>query len=547
MKNRSKRNLSLILSAVLLFVGFISAAEAQRKPIHMRMGNIMSVPSLDPKDQTNAPSYVVAGNIYDSLVFPDPVKNYIPWMAESWKISPDGLKYTFALRKGLLFHDETEVTAEDIAFSMDRMMTMGGAVSTFFKGIKPGSTKVLDKYTVEFNLEKRDPAFLAALISFKILNKKLILQNKQPGRYGEFGDYGAKWIQGNDAGSGPFMVLEHKHGDYLKTKRFEKYRLAKWHPNAPDLVTFYFIPEMVTMATKFQKGELDITDTTLEPAIIKEIKKNPNFVVEEHIWPATYLVVMNNKKPPLDDLYVRKAINYAFNKDVVMNQILAGGKYLQGPLPEGLRGGCTDIPYYPFDLQKAREMLKKSKYTPEQLKDFKMEFAAVATSERFKKIGLAFASNMQALGLNVQMRAVRWDDICQAARKPETAYHFALNAQAAKYPHASQFLIFYTPEGWGIGYPLGGIYYQNPKVTEAIEKGNNAATPEEQNRYYCEAQKAIVEDAPVAFSNESIFQYPYWRYVKGFKFPMGANYFEHRFDHFWMDVEDPLFRKNQGW
>ena len=176
-----------------------------------------------------------------------------------------------------------------------------------------------------------------------------------------------------------------------------------------------------------------------------------------------------------------------------------------------------------------------------------MEFASVATSERFKKIGLQFSSNMKDIGLNVQMRAVRWNDICQSAKTVESAYHFSLNAQSAKYPDPYQFLVFYTQEGWGVGYPMGGIYYENPKVTEAIAKAVDAKDSEEENNWLCVAQKQIAEDAPVVFSNESTFQYPYWRYVKGFKFPMGAAYFEHRFDHFTMDTEDPLFRKNQGW
>ncbi len=526
--------------------GSLQMAYAQQKPIQIRLGNAMAVPGLDPKDQTNASALNVSNNLYDTLIYPDPEKKYIPWIAESWGISPDGLKYTFRLKKGLLFHDETEITAEDVVFSMDRITTMGGNIATNFKTIKPGSTRALDKYTVEFNLPDKYPAFMASLFLFKITNKKLVLKNKQPGRYGENGDYGQKFLQTNEAGSGPFALVEHKHGDYLKGKRFEKYSLTKRQPNSVDEMIYYFIPEMVTMATRLQKGELDLVDTTIGPSIIREMKKNPNLVVEEHIWPATWMAVMNNKKPPLDDPYVRRAINYAFNKEVGYKQILAGGRPLQGPLPEMLRE-CKDTYFYPYDLEKAKAMIKQSKYSADQLKGFKMEFAAVATSERFKQIGLLFCSNMQEIGLNVQMRAVRWDDICQAAQKPETAFHFALNANTAKIPHPVAFLVWFTPEGHGVGYPMGGIYYSNPKVNELIRQGDEAMDPGKQSNYYCQAQKMILDDAPVAFGFENIAQYPYWRYVKGFKFPTGAQYFEHRFDRYTMDVNDPMFRKNQGW
>jgi len=543
------RRWAVITMVIFLGLGAwvgIDCASAQNKPIQLRMGNIMSVPGLDPKDQTNAPSLIVANNLYDTLVYPDPQKKYVPWVAESWKVSPDGLKYTFRLKKDLFFHDGAEITAEDVVFSMDRIITLGGNIGSNFKPIKTGSTKAIDKYTVEFNLSERDPAFMAGLFLFKITNKKLVLKNKQPGPYGENGDYGTKFLQNNEAGSGPFALIEHKHGDYLKAKRFEKYSLTKKEPNSVELMTFYFIPEMVTMATRLQKGELDLTDTTIGPSIIREIKKNPNFVVEEHIWPGGYIVIMNNKKPPLDDPYVRKAMNYAFNKEVGYTQILAGGRPVLGPLPEVLRE-CKDVPYYAYDLEKAKALLKQSKYPADKLKEFKMEFAAVATSERFKQIGLLFASNMKDIGLNVQMRAVRWDDICQAAQKPETAFHFSLNAQTAKIPHPMSFLYFYTPDGHGVGYPMGGIYYSNPKVNELINKANQMGEGEEQSKLYCQAQKMITEDAPVAFGFESVFQYPYWKYVKGFKYPTGAQYFEHRFDRYTVDTSDPNFRKNQGW
>ena len=526
--------------------GLLQMGYAQQKPIQLRSGHAMAIPGLDPKDQTNAPALSAANNLYDTLIYPDPEKKYIPWVAESWKISPDGLRYTFKLKKGILFHDGTEITAEDVVFSMDRITTMGGNIATNFKTIKPGSTRALDQYTVEFNLPEKSPAFMASLFLFKITNKKLVLKNKQPGPYGENGDYGQKFLQTNEAGSGPFALIEHKHGDYLKAKRFEKYSLTKRQPNSVDEIIYYFIPEMVTMATRLQKGELDLTDTTIGPSIIREMKKNPNLVVEEHIWPATWLAVMNNKKPPLDDPYVRRAINYAFNKEVGYKQILAGGRPLQGPLPEMLRE-CEGTYAYPYDPEKAKALLKQSKYSADQLKGFKMEFAAVATSERFKQIGLLFCSNMQEIGLNVQMRAVRWDDICQAAQKPETAFHFALNANTAKIPHPVAFLVYFIPEGHGVGYPMGGIYYSNPKVNELISKGNEAMDPGEQSKYYCQAQKIMIEDAPVAFGFENIAQYPYWRYVKGFKFPTGAQYFEHRFDRYTVDVNDPMFRKNQGW
>jgi ABC-type transport system substrate-binding protein len=243
---------------------------------------------------------------------------------------------------------------------------------------------------------------------------------------------------------------------------------------------------------------------------------------------------------------VRKAANYGFNKNAVTTQILAGGKALKGPLPEELRGGCTDIKSYPYDLQKAKDILKKSKYTEEQLGRFNLKFAAVAGSERYKKVALLFCNNMKQLGINIQVVPVRWSQICQTAKKPETAFEATLVAQAAKVPHPYQYLIFYTPTGWGVGYPTGGMYYDNKDVAELVEKGNQSVEVKEQQKYYCEAQKKIAEDAASVFMHDALRLTPFWRYVKGYTYPVGAMFYEHRFDRFTMDTSDPLFKKNQG-
>lgn len=517
------------------------------KPVELRYGISMEIATLDPNSQTNDFEYIVASNLYDTLIYPDNEKGYIPWLAESWTTSPDGEKFTFKLKKGVPFHDGSEITAEDVAFSMERLVNMGAATSTYFKSINPGSTKVLDKYTVEFNLTKRDPSFMQALFLFKIMNKKVLMQNKIEGKYGQFGDYGFKYLQNNDAGSGPYKVIDHKFGNLLRMERFEKYPFVQWKKNSIQNLSFHIIPEMVTLATKLKAGDLDMGASTVPVYTQKELKNDKNFVIQEDFIPAPWFIIMNNKKKPLDDVYVRKAIAHAYDFKTVTTQIEAGGKPLHGPLPDEFAKGCTDVVRYDFDLEKAKEMLKKSKYSEDELKKIEMEIAAVAGSERFKSIALHLSTNLKKIGLNLNVKAVRWPDICQFQRKPETAFHMVVFYQMPKIPHAHQILVFYTPEGWGTPYPAGGIYYNNPKVTELIEKGNNTFDQNEQRKYYCQAEKIIAEESPVIFSHTSLRLFPFWRYLKDYNYPVGAMYFDLRFERLTMDTEDPMFKKNQKW
>jgi peptide/nickel transport system substrate-binding protein len=411
--------------------------------------------------------------------------------------------------------------------------------------MKAGMIKALDKHTVEFSLSKRAPQFMNALFLFKILNKKLILKNIDKGAYGEFGDYGTKYLLTNDAGSGPYMVLEHKLGNYLRMKQFEAYRSEPWKPNSIEIVTTYIIPEEVTKATKLKAGELDMGDWSFPPQVMRDFQNDDKFVVNEEYPDSLWYAPMNNTKPPLDDPYVRKAVAHAWNTEVIMSKILPGGKRAFGPLPDRMRR-CEGIVQYPYNLEKAKELLKQSKYSAEELKKLELEMPH-GISERYNNIFLLFYSELKKLGLNPKMVTTTFPNVSQRTQKPETAFHFALLTQGAYIAHPIEYLGYYTKEGWGIAYPPGGMYYQNPKVTEAIEMANNSLDSDEQIKYYCEAQKLIAEDSPAIFSHTDVRLQPYWRYVKGYKHPVGAEFFHLRFNRFTMDTEDPLFKKNQGW
>lgn len=546
-----KKSFSFLTIMAFVIGLFMSASPAVcsssgEDQIELRMAVVMHIPSTDPVNQTNNWEYVVADNVYDSLVYPDPSPEILckPWLAKSWEISDDAKTYTFHLREGVKFHDGSEVTAEDVAFSMDRQQTLGLTTSSYFKNVKPGSTEALDRYTVAFHLTKPDPSLLASLLIFKILNKDEILKHKETGKYGEFGDYGVKWIDTHDAGSGPYRVLERVHGDRLVLEKFKDYSLREWRPNSIDRFVFYITPELVTIATKMKKGEIDLADWTLPPETMKELERMEGIRVEYDATDTPWYLILNNKKPPLDDVYVRKAMAYAFDYETVIKHILVGGVRSQGPVANNVAGHNDNLMVYTRDIQKANELIKKSKYSKKELSKFELELAAVAGSQRFVNIGLLAATNFKEIGLNVKVKELRWADICQHQAKPDTAFHITIFYQSGKIPHPQQFLIFYTPEGWGTSYPPGGIYYENPEVTELIAKAKAASSVEEQFRYYRKAQELIVEDSPCLFMHNDLLPQPIWRYVKGYKMPAGAFYYQLRFDTFWMDTADEFYKRN---
>jgi len=528
----------------ILPVAWSSGGEDQ---IELRMGVLMHIPSLDPKERGNNWEAVITNNIYDSLIYPGEPneKLYIPWLAESWKISDDGKTYTFYLRKNIKFHDGSEVTAEDVAFSMDRMLSLGGPMSTHFVGsVEVGSTEVVDKYTVAFHLKGPDPSFLAAQFLFKIVNKDQVLKHKKPGEFGEFGDYGAAWLESHDAGSGPYKVVERVHADHVTLEKFKDYTLREWKPNSANRVVFRVIPEIATITAMMKKGEIDIADWTLPPKIMKDLEKTESIRVIYYPSGTIWYLILNNKKPPLDDVYVRKAMAYAFDYETVIKEILVGGVRSQGPVPNNVAGHNDDLMVYRRDVEKAKELIKESKYSKEELSKFELEIASVAGSTRFKNICLLAAVNFKEIGLNVKVREVRWADICQHQVKPETAFPIVLFYEETEIPHPQMFLVYFTREMWKTAYPPGGIYYENPEVTELIEKAKTSPSIEEQFKYYRKAQELIVEDSPCLFMHNGLRPQPIWRYIKGYTAPAGASYYELRFDKFSVDTLDEFYKRN---
>ena len=531
----------------ILLIGILVLAPmtaSGKQPIELRWAVEMEISTLEPGQESNNWERVVARNLYDTLIYPDPKKGIKPWMAKSWEISPDGLTYTFELNKGIKFHDGSEVKAEDVIFSMQRLLAVGGSVATYFKTVDLKASKAVNDYKLKFVLKKRNPAFLPTLLIFGIVNKDLVMANKKAGKHGEFGDYGKAYLHNHDAGSGPYKAVTLKHGDFFLMEKDKNYSLGQWKPNSIDRVKFFIRPEWVTIASMFKKGEVDTVAYSMPVKIQKELMGDKRFAFFKEAMPVPWFLIMNNKKAPLDDINVRKAIAYAFDYNTVITKILAGGKRSNGAVPDSFASWNPKAKTYHRDLKKAMEYIKKSKYSAADLKKMEIDIAAVAGSERFKKIALLAASNMAQIGLKAKIKPMRWTDICQAQVKPETAFGMVVCYQSAKVPHAQEFLVYYTPEGWHTPYPPGGLYYENPKVTALINNAKAATNVEKQNQYYKEAQALIAEDSPAIFMHYTLRVWPSWRYVKDIPWPTGAIYYETRFDKWTMDTSDPLYKQN---
>ncbi|HEY64510.1 MAG TPA: ABC transporter substrate-binding protein [Caldilineae bacterium] len=491
-----------------------AAAPTEAPEIAITYATQQTTVTLDPALHVDETQSLHVMNVYDPLVFPTKGGPPRPHLAESWEVSDDGLTYTFHLRKGVKFHDGTELTAEDVAFSMDRMLSIGKGFSWLWKGVlDPGDTEAVDDYTVVFHLNKPYGPFLATLVQLFIVNKDLLMANKQDGDYGEFGDYGMAFLNQQDAGSGPYWVETYEPGVKTVFRKFDDY-WGGWEPGQVDKATFLIVSEMATQKLMLQRGEVDMIEQWHSVETFEELKQSPGIVVEEDPNVQLFFLSMNNKKPPLDNVEVRRAISYAFDYDTAVNVIFKGAAQARGPVPILLPGHNPNTIQYTRDLEKAKKHLEASGIDPSQ---YKLNYVYVTGLESEEKIGLLLQANLKELGFEVELQPEPWARMVELVSKPETAPHFMAVFHTAKYPSPDghTYLMFH-PNAWGTY--MSCSYYENPEVSALLEEARATVDTEKRYELYGKVQEIVADEAAALFIANPLHRIAHRDRITGYTF-----------------------------
>jgi len=460
-------------------------------------------------------------NLFDPLVFPDTKGNVVPHLAKSWDISPDRLTYTFYLRPGVKFHDGKELTAEDVKFSMDRLLAIGGANAYLWFDIIQ-ETKVIDKFTVVFHLKNASGPFISTLPFFFIVNKGLIMENIKPGEYGDMGDYGTAYALINDTGSGPYIIKDYSRGEYLLMEKNPNYFLDI--NTAPDEFKMIGSREPVLLKTLMNNRELEMTCKWESPDLLEALAKIEGIEIAQ--WGATaylYTITMNNKKPPLDDIHVRKALSWAFDYDEAL-KLCPGSIQAIGPVPRSLLSDPNCFQYH-RNLEKAKLELKQSKYYG-HFDEYPME-VSWNDGVLYEKFAMLLSSNAADIGLTVNVRETTWSLLVAAVSKMETTPHFRINPDSVKYPDASEVLISrYHSATAGKWSQLEWLL--DPVFDKMIYEAVAIIDEEERSDKYREAMRYIVNLAASIFVLEKPEEHAYqaaymdWPAAKGEAMPYYA-------------------------
>jgi peptide/nickel transport system substrate-binding protein len=461
---------------------------------------------IDPAVGSDFSSTSSLCNLYDSLVFPNTAGGVDPQVAESWETSDDGLTWTFHLKKGVKFHNGSELTASDVAFSMNRLLEIGEGLAYVFLGVVESATS-LDDYTVEFKLVEPSGLFLISLIRLYIADEEEVMGNiVTPGPYGDKGDYGKEYLLTHDAGSGPYKVKEFPLEEYLLMERYDDWS-GTFAENAADEVRFIATTEAATVRTLMSRQELEITDQWQTIEALSALGELDGVDIAAFPVLTEFYYMIHTRKPPTDDVHFRRAMAYAFDYDAAVALEWPGTQQSRGPVPAITAGHNPDVFVFHRDLDKAREELALSAYA-DKLDEYPVQVHWITEVPAEEKWALLFQANMADIGINVDIVGTPWMSVVEETASQEASPHIVTIYVSADFPEAGSLIkVRYHSDAaptWS-----QNEWLLDPALDEKIDEALLTVNEEERYAKYRELQDEIVELCPSIYLYDQVQKHGY--------------------------------------
>ncbi|KAB2678599.1 ABC transporter substrate-binding protein [Brucella tritici] len=460
------------------------------------------VSTLDPAIGYDWQNWSMIKSLFDGLMDYEPgTTNLRKEIAEDYTISDDGKTFTFKLRRGVKFHNGRELNADDVKYSIERVVnpkTQSPGAGFFgsivgFEDASAGKAEalsgitVVDPYTIKFKLSRPDATFLHVLA----LNFAHIVPKEEVEKYGA--DFGK-----HPVGSGAFKMTEWTLGQRIVFERFKDY----YNPSLPklDQITFEVGQEPVVALLRLQNGEVDIPGDGIPPAKFIEVTKDPKFkdLIIQGGQLHTGYVTMNVKIKPFDNVKVRQAVNMAINKDRIVRIINGRAVPANQPLPPSMPGYAKDYKGYPYDPEKAKALLAEAGVAD----GFETELF-VANTDPQPRIAQAIQQDLAAIGIKASIKSLAQANVIAAGGEPDGAPMVWSGGMGwiADFPDPSN---FYGPILGCSGAVQGGwnwSWYCNAELDKKAQEADAIVDParkEEREAMWRDIYLKIMDDAPWA-------------------------------------------------
>ena len=476
--------------------------------------------SLDPALSTDVPTGRAVSYVFDGLTRFTPDARVEPGLAERWDVSPDGLTYTFHLRRGVAFHNGESFSARHVLHTFERALdpaTKGGRAEPLAP-IKGSADFAAGRASSVSGLAARDDSTVVITLSEPLASfPKLlampvasIVPDSTPADFGQ-----------RPVGTGPWKFVEWRHDDYLKFARNAQY----WGgAPATDTLIARIIPEPSTAVAEFEAGNVDILVIPQGETAGWEETDEKKAMLQSAPALILYYVAINTTRGPLTDVRVRQAINHAVDTRTILQRMMGGRGYLApGVIPPILDGADTTRARFGYDPAKAKELLAAAGH-PNGI-DIELWHSQDATIARLSQTVQGY---LNAAGIRTKLVQRDASSAREAARKGET--DMTLKTWYADYPDADSFLypLLYS----GSKGPGGNVsFYASRAFDRLVLASRREQEDAKRAALYRSADSLAYNDAPMVplFFYNDLYGVQPW--IRDFKVPTIFN------GQRWIDVK----------
>jgi peptide/nickel transport system substrate-binding protein len=499
-----KRFHSLLAPLAALLAISIAAAQTT-----VTMNVVQIFGTIDPAKVTDYTEYMAAVNLYDGLVTVDASGTIQPNLASGWEVSDDATVFTFHLEEDATFHDGSPVTADDVVYSVQRLLALDQGPSYLFRDVlSPEGVVALDGHTVQFTLEKVFSPFMATVPLIFVVNSELIKENSPGDEWGE------TFLTDREAGSGPYTLDSWSRGSEMRIARYADYHQG-WGDGPIDAVRFVVSDDEGTIRSLAASGQLTMTSQYQSNETYEALGRMERFKVVEEATGTGFYLKFNTQIAPTNDVHVRRAIACAIDYDLIREEIFPG-EPLAGPLPAGAFASVHLDSLEPptFDLDCAEEELARSAYAGQTIS---LDLAYVAGATFEEEIALLMQSVLEPLGFDVTLQPEPWNRITELASSIETTPHTTQVFFGATYPSPdSMFFTQYHSDAAGTWASMEWLL--NEDVDRLIDAARATGAPQEQAEIYRELQQLIVDLQPDAFFLVQTVRHAMDKCLEGFNY-----------------------------
>ena len=464
----------------LIICLLLSSALAQEDTLRVLLSSQLT--TLEPQDTTDTDSAAVRYQIYNGLLKMTEAGEPVADLAESWEISDDGRVYTFTLQDGVTFHDGTELNAEAVVTSFERLIAeeRDTSASAYFKPIME-DVRAVDPTTVEFTLNEPFAPFLNTLAhpAAHIVSPAAVEQ------YGD--DLGQ-----NPVGTGPYQFVEWVRGERLVLEAFEDY-----FGGTPNLsrIEYSIVPEAATRVALLETGEADVI-LRVTPDEAARLAEEPGINLKTTSTARAIFMAINTTRAPFDDKSVRQALNYAIDARAIVDALFGSETpVLDSPLAPNVFG-YVSTRTYGHDPEQAQSLLEEAGYAPGDI-----TVNLWSPNGRYVQdatVAQAVAQQLEDFGFEVDLRLFGdFSEYIEVAFVEDRGDVMLLGwAPSTLEAEGGLYQVLHGDRANAFANNAG---YDNPDFNALVEEARAATTEEDRLDLYGQAQEIVMEDAPWLF------------------------------------------------